>query len=136
MSKLKFSLGIALQLLLTTSMFIIGWYISSTTTAVDKSAKTTEWATYSGIKTFISDKSVYANLSTPVAIYHSGATQSDGYLDTDQPENDNPITYPNEEFEHKARLFSELIVMLCAFTLLFGVYFQIKQRYDETNLAV
>jgi len=136
MSKLKFSFGIALQLLLTTSMFIIGWYISSTKTAVDKSAKTTEWATYTGIKAFISDKSVYANPSNPVAIYHSGATQSDGYLDTYQPENDNSITYPNEEFENNARLFSELIVMLCAFALLLGVCFQIKQRYDEIHLAV
>jgi hypothetical protein len=135
MSKLKFSLGIALQLLLTTSMFIIGWYISSTKASVDKSVKTTELATYTGIKAFINHQSGYSNVSTSVATYHSEASQSDGYLDTYHPENDNSVNSSNDEFEYKARFFGELIVMLCAFALLLGVCFQLKQRYDQTHLA-
>lgn len=136
MSKLKFSMGIALQLLLTTSMFIIGWYISSTKASVDKSVKTTELATYSGIKAFINHQSGYANASTSVATYHNEASQSNGSLDNYQSENDHSGTSSNDEFEYKARFWGELIIMLCAFALLLGVCFQIKQHYDQTHIAV
>lgn len=136
MSKLKFSMAIALQLFLTTSMFIIGWYISNTKTSVDKRVKTTELATYVGIKAFINHQSGYTNVSAPVAAYHTETSQSDGYLDNYQPENDNSTTSSNDEFEYKARFWGELIVMLCAFALLLGVCFQIKQRYDQTHVAV
>jgi hypothetical protein len=166
MSKLNFSVGIALQLLLTTSMFIIGWYISSTKISLDKSAKTIGLVTYASIKTLISGRSGYSTgflvqtkntangywvyrangnydnffnavkPSTPVTIYHSETPESNGYFDIYQLENGKAIIYPKEEYEYKARLFGELIVIPCAIALLLGICFQIKQRHDQTHLAV
>lgn len=154
MSKLKFSVGIGLQLLLATSMFIIGWYINSPKT-LDKNIKTASLVNYAGIKTLISDQSgsatgflaqtkntansyyeSFLNVVKPSASAAISETPQNNRVDIYHSENDKSANYQMSNNEYKARLYSELIVMFCAISLLFGVFVQIKQRYDETHLAV
>jgi hypothetical protein len=166
MSKVNFSLGIGLQLLLVICMFVIGLSLSNTKIALNKSAKTTGMVTYASTKTFTRGRSGYftgflvqtkntANKywvyrssgdydnffagvkpSTPVTIYHSETPQTNGYFDIYQLENGKSVVYSKEEYERKAKLFGKLVVIPLALALLLWIVVQIKQRYDQVELQL
>jgi hypothetical protein len=158
MTKLKFSLGIILQLILILIIFTFGWSMCTTNIALNKTAKTTGYVSFASTKTVVNGHSGYftgflvemkhnldgywlyrsnGNYDTffeaikplsAITIYHSTTPQSNGYFAIYQLQKGGSIIYSKEEYERKEKLFGFLIVIPSSLVLFLSVLIQVKQR--------